>query len=92
MKDAKWIKAPYDFKLAGVTFQKQILLKNTVKKATLYASCMGVYDAFIDNKKVGDAVLAPGWTSYLKHVQYQKYDVTNMLKNGSVLSLSCGQG
>ena len=92
MKYAKWIKAPYDFKQAGVTFQKQILLKNSVKKATLYASCMGVYNAYVDDKKVGNAVLAPGWTSYNSRVQYQKYDVTNMLKNNSVLSLSCGQG
>ena len=92
MRNAKWIKAPYDFKQAGVTFQKQIVLKNAVKKAVLFDSCGGVYYAYIDGEKIGDAVLAPGWTAYNDRIQYQKYDVTNLLKNGSTLALSCGQG
>ncbi|MBO5224761.1 MAG: family 78 glycoside hydrolase catalytic domain [Clostridia bacterium] len=92
MKNAKWIKAPYDFKQAGIIFQTEIPLKKPIKKATLFTSCVGVYNAYIDGEKIGNAVLAPGWTSYNDRVQYQKYDVTDMLKNGSTLSLECGQG
>ena len=92
MKYARWITAPYDFKEAAVIFQKRISPSAPIKKATLYATCMGIYHAYIDGKKIGDAILAPGWTVYKKRIQYQTYDVTDMLKDGSLLALECGQG
>jgi alpha-L-rhamnosidase len=42
-----------------------------------------MYEAQINGKRVGDAYLTPGWTSYNKRLQYQVYDVTNMLTSGS---------
>jgi alpha-L-rhamnosidase len=36
----------------------------------------------LNGNKVGDAYLTPGWTSYNKRLQYQVYDVTNMLASG----------
>ena len=35
-----------------------------------------MYEAQINGKRVGDAYLTPGWTSYNKRLQYQVYDVT----------------
>ena len=32
--------------------------------------------------RVGDALLTPGWTDYNKHIQYQVYDVTELLQAG----------
>ena len=44
-------------------------------------------------KRIGDAYLTPGWTSYNKHLQYQCYDVTGMLKNGAnAIAVSLGDG
>ncbi len=92
MKNAKWITAPYDFKEAAVVFEKTLSVSAPVKRATLYATAMGIYHAYMDGEKVGDALLAPGWTVYKKRIQYQTYDVTDMLADGARLSLECAQG
>ena len=41
-----------------------------------------MYEIQLNGKRVGDAYLAPGWTSYNKRLQYQEYDVTAMLNSG----------
>ena len=92
LKNAKWITSPIDVGAAASTFAKKINFKKEIKKATLYASAMGVYNAFIDKKKVSDAVLTPGFTSYKSRVLYQKYDVTEMIKGDSLIELGVGQG
>ena len=33
-------------------------------------------------KRIGDAILTPGWTSYSNRIQYQAYDVMEMLLTG----------
>ncbi|MBQ9735960.1 MAG: family 78 glycoside hydrolase catalytic domain [Clostridia bacterium] len=92
MNNAKWITAPVDCGQAGVVFQKKINLKKAVKRATLNATAMGLYRAYIDGRDVTDALLMPGWTVYRKRVQYQSYDVTDMLRDGATLALECAQG
>lgn len=52
------------------------------KKARLYITCHGLYEAFINGKRVGDFVLAPGTSSYDKILAYQTYDVTELLTEG----------
>jgi alpha-L-rhamnosidase len=53
-----------------------------VKSARLYATALGAYELFLNGKRVGDAVLAPGWTDYRQHVKYQTYDVTTQVTSG----------
>ncbi len=53
-----------------------------MKSARLYATALGEYEIFINGKRVGDQVLAPGWTDYREHVKYQTYDVTALLARG----------
>ena len=53
-----------------------------VKSARLYATALGAYEIFLNGKRVGDDVLAPGWTDYRQRVKYQAYDVTAQLANG----------
>ena len=43
---------------------------------------MGVYEAKLNGRRVGQFVMAPGWTSYHKRLQYQEYDITDLLTNG----------
>jgi alpha-L-rhamnosidase len=44
-------------------------------EARLYLTALGLYEAFLDGTRVGDAELAPGYTQYRARVQYQAYDV-----------------
>ena len=53
-----------------------------VKKARLYITVCGLYEANINGRRVGSFVRAPGITDYRKRVQYQTYDVTALLQDG----------
>ncbi len=53
-----------------------------VKKARLYITACGLYEASINGRRVGDFVRAPGITDYRKRVQYQTYDVIALLQDG----------
>jgi Alpha-L-rhamnosidase N-terminal domain./Bacterial alpha-L-rhamnosidase. len=65
----------------------------TVRSARLYITAHGIYEAFINGKRVGEACLTPGWTSYNKRLQYQAYDVTSLLQKGSnALGVQLGNG
>ena len=92
IKNAKWITSPVDAGAAAYTFRRDFALKGEVVKATLYASAMGIYVPMLNGRRVGDEILSPGWTSYKKRIQYQTYDVTDMLKEGNVLEIGLGQG
>ena len=50
--------------------------------ARLYATAHGVYEAALNGRRVGDEVLAPGWTSYRNRLRYQTYDVTGLVRDG----------
>lgn len=63
-------------------FRKPETLSGKVKKATAYITSHGLYEAFINGKKVGNHLLTPGWTTYNKMLQYQAYDVTALLQSG----------
>jgi alpha-L-rhamnosidase len=67
-----------------MSFAKEIPLAEgkTVQKATLYATALGIYEASINGNKVGDIYFAPGFTSYKSRLQYQVYDITQMLSPG----------
>jgi len=52
-----------------------------------------LYEAHINGQRVGDAYLTPGWTAYQKRLQYQAYDVTNLLQAGkNAIAVSLGSG
>lgn len=57
-------------------------LKDKIKKARLYISGLGYYEAYLNGNRVGDHVLDPAWTSYHRRVLYTTYDVTSQLKKG----------
>jgi alpha-L-rhamnosidase len=54
-----------------------------VKSARLYATALGAYEMFLNGKRIGDDVLAPGWTDYRERLKYQTYDVTAQVVSGS---------
>jgi alpha-L-rhamnosidase len=64
-------------------FRKTFSLSKKIRSATAYITAHGLYEAQINGRRVGDAYLTPGWTSYNKRLQYQAYDVTSMLQKGN---------
>ena len=61
-------------------FYKNIKIEKEIKKARLYITGLGLYQAFINNSKVGNAYLTPGFNDYDYYLRYQTYDITNLLK------------
>ena len=53
------------------------------KRARLYITCHGLYEAYINGHRAGEFVLAPGAGDYAKKLAYQTYDVTDLIKEGS---------
>jgi len=62
--------------------RKPFTLAKPVKKATLYAAALGIYELSLNGQRVGDSILAPEWTDYSKRLRYQAYDVTTQLASG----------
>ena len=64
-----------------------------VRRAMLYATARGLVELHLNGARVGDAVLAPGWTDYRKRIEYAAHDVTELLADGTnVLSAILGDG
>jgi alpha-L-rhamnosidase len=53
-----------------------------VKRATLYATALGVYEFHLNGQKVGRDVLTPGWSDFSRRARFQTYDVTALLHRG----------
>jgi len=82
---AKWIEMESDTSRYSPSphFRKEFLTTKTIASARVYVTSHGFYELQLNGKKVGDQVLTPGWTSYVKRLQYQVYDVTTLLLKGN---------
>lgn len=73
--------------------RRQFNLPQPIQSARLYITSLGLYEAYLNGEKVGDAVFTPGWTDYYTRVQYQAYDVTELLQAGeNCLAVQLGEG
>ena len=68
-------------------------VNGAVQQARAYVTSHGLYQMHLNGQRVGDQVFTPGWTSYNKRLQYQTYDITNLLRSGeNVLGVMLGDG
>ena len=70
--EAQWITDPRGEAAKGLpVFSRRFSVPKPVRRARLYATAHGIYEAELDGAKAGSACFAPGWTSYHKRLQYQ---------------------
>ena len=68
-------------------------VKKGIAAARVYVTSLGLYELRLNGQRVGDGVLTPGWTSYDRRLQYQTYDVTDLLRPGeNALGAMLGDG
>ncbi|MGM0900654.1 MAG: family 78 glycoside hydrolase catalytic domain [Bacillota bacterium] len=82
---AQWITPDEDIDPQGEEIfylRKAFLVAGKIKQARIYATAAGLYELYVNGRRVGDKLLSPGWTSYHKRMQYQTYDVTEQLGDG----------
>lgn len=73
--------------------RRSFALRKAVRSARIYATAAGVYEIHINGRRLGDELLAPGWTSYTHRHQYQTYDATPLLNDGNnVIGVLLGDG
>ncbi len=78
---------------ATALVRRPFTLPGAVDRARLYITAFGVYEAAINGRRVGDEVLAPGWTSYHHRLRYQTFDVTDLVTEGdNVLGATLADG
>jgi alpha-L-rhamnosidase len=74
-------------------FRKAFKLSGPVRRARLYISALGYYEATLNGGRVGDRLLDPLWTLPNKRVFYSVYDVTgNLVAGDNCLGVSLGNG
>ena len=73
-------------------FVKDFNINKKIKKARLYITGLGLYIAYINNQKVGNAYLSPGYNDYDYYVRYQTYDIIELLKEKNNIEIHMGEG
>lgn len=74
--DNPWQARPADY------LRREVHLPAGVSRATAYVTALGLYEFYINGQRVGDEVMAPGWTDYHQRALYQSHDVTDLLREG----------
>lgn len=88
-----WICPANDLGDPAAVFGTSFVSERKVSQATLTITALGVYEAKLNGKRVGQFVMAPGWTSYHKRLQYQEYDITDLLAEGTnTIEVTVGKG
>ncbi|WP_163229575.1 alpha-L-rhamnosidase [Bifidobacterium aerophilum] len=65
----------------------------TPAAARLRVTAWGLFEAELNGRRVGEDVLAPGWTVYDERLPYWTYDVTDLVHDGAnVLGFWLGDG
>ncbi|GKX31473.1 alpha-rhamnosidase [Vallitalea longa] len=74
-------------------FRKEFFVSKEVKKARIYLTGLGYYEASMNGTKIGDHVLEPAQTDYDVRVFYTTYDIASYLKKGNnAIGIMLGDG
>ena len=92
IKNADWIKNDIPLEHHCPVFRKSFSVNGDIKKCTLSITAMGVYSAEVNNERISNIVLAPGWTVFEKRLQYQIYDITSLIGENNTLKVTVGTG
>ena len=83
---------PVNNELFSPIFFKDFNLTKQIKRARLYITGLGLYQAFINGKKVGNAYLTPGFNDYDYYLRYQTYDIIELLQKENNIEVHMGDG
>lgn len=73
--------------------RKEVELIKKVKRATAYVAGLGLFELYVNEKKVGDAVLSPALAEYPKRAWYMSFDISDQLREGkNAIGVILGNG
>lgn len=77
--EAQWITS--ELNNIHPVFYKSFEIESDVINARLYICGLGLYEAYLNGKKISDEYLTPYCNDYTQWLQYQTYDVTDLAKS-----------
>ena len=89
---ANWIRPAKSYGSVCPAFRKTFFCPENVVSAALRITAMGVYEASLNGSRVGDFILAPGWTVYQKRLQVQQYELRIRPGQENELTVLVGKG
>ena len=89
---ANWIRPAKSYGSVCPAFRKTFFCPENVVSAALRITAMGVYEASLNGSRVGDFILAPGWTVYQKRLQVQQYELRIRPGRENELTVLVGKG
>ena len=89
---ASWICPAESYGDICPAFRKTFFCPENVVSAALRITAMGVYEASLNGSRVGDFILAPGWTVYQKRLQVQQYELRIRPGQENELTVLVGKG
>lgn len=92
LEKAFWIEQPERHDRVVPAFLKTFTCEQAPLEATLEITADGVYEAFLNDQRIGDFIMAPAWTVYEKRLQVQSYDVTSLLQNHNQFRIFVAEG
>jgi alpha-L-rhamnosidase len=78
---ATWIE-PVEHKRSAHVLRRAFELWSPPSKVRLYATAHGLYECYLNGRRVGDLELTPGFTDYAAQLLVQAYDVIDLLVPG----------
>ena len=88
---AEWVKAEFDQRTHPVLL-KDFATGKEIASARAYVSGLGLYEMYINGKRVGDEYLCPGYNGYDSWIQYQTYDLAGLLSGENHMEVMLGDG
>lgn len=74
-------------------YRKPFQTERPIRRATVYASALGIYDLYLNGQRVCESYFAPGWSDYRQRAYYNTFDVTGLVRRGeNVLGSAVAEG
>ena len=83
---------PEDKNTFSPIFLKKFEINDKISQARLYITGLGLYQAFLNKQKIGNAFLTPGFNDYDYYLRYQAYNITELIEKENLLEVHMGDG
>ena len=90
---AAWLRQNLDHLAPPPYLRKGFECGSGIVSARLYICGLGYFEAWINGQRVGDHIMSPGISQYVRHANYEVHDVTDLLRQGNnTLGVILGDG
>ena len=88
-----WISDSRDInKKESPYFRKEFNIQKKIKKARVYIAAAGLFELYLNGKKIGDHQLDPNYTRFDRRNLYVTHDVTAHLQQNNAIGVLLGNG